>query len=258
MANNGIQQVFQEIEKNKKLSKVTEELLGRVQGIPYRMQEEGGFDGILKCKVSIANNHTVLSVASKHKSDNTCIINVMRASGLDHLTRSSCENDEIALYENTNLSPVFLSEQAKVFLFRPLRFDGWYGSPCALYTSGVTIFRHNGKTRRDRNWEQVNVLSAMLPSFYRKSYMFEQASGCSTAYQLVQKKLRYIINAAIGLGQTKLIFGDFNSKALRIPDNILVPALYNAIGAVSDKLDEVVFSTWHSGNFASRLQKTFL
>lgn len=257
MATDGIQQVLQIVEKNGKLNKATKELLERVKGIPCDIPlKEENFDGVLKCNVSVVRE-AVLDVASRLKSDSTCVVNVVRASGLDYLIRRSVFNDEVELCENTNLPLVFLSEPAKIFLFRPARFEGWHGSPCALYSSGVTVFRHDKKTRKEANWELVNVLSVMLPSFYRKSSMFEQ-QRCSVAYELVLERLRYVVNTAVTLGQTKLIFGDFNNKTLKIPDRILVSALYSAIGSISEKLEEVVFSTKYAASLHLQLQKTFL
>lgn len=258
MATEGIQQVFQAVEKNGKLNKATNELLERLKGIPCSTPPENvQFDGVVKCKVSVVRE-AVLNAASRLKGDSTCIINVMNASGLDYLIRRSTPNDEVELYENTNIPPVFLSEMAREFLFRPARFEGWQGSPCALYSSGVTVFRHDRKMRREANWEQINVLSAMLPSFYRKSAMFERPEKRSLAYNLVLKRLRYVVSVAVALGQTRLIFGDFNNKTLKIPDHILIPALYSAIGSVSDKLEEVIFSTRYATGLDSRLRKTFL
>ena len=164
MATEGIQQVLQEVEKNRKLNKATKELLGRLKGIPCSTpSEEVEFDGVIKCKVSVVKE-AMLDAASRLKGDGTCIINVMNASGLDYLIRRTVHNDEVDLCENTNLAPVFLSETAREFLSRPARFEGRYGSPCALYSSGVTIFRHDRKMRKEANWERVNVLSVMLPS----------------------------------------------------------------------------------------------
>ena len=258
MATEGIQQVLQEVEKNRKLNKATKELLGRLKGIPCSTpSEEVEFDGVIKCKVSVVKEAR-LDAASRLKGDGTCIINVMNASGLDYLIRRTVHNDEVDLCENTNLAPVFLSETAREFLSRPARFEGRYGSPCALYSSGVTIFRHDRKMRKEANWERVNVLSVMLPSFYRKSAMFEQPENCSLAYNLVLKRLRYVVSTAVALEQTKLIFGDFNNKTLKIPEHILVSALYSAIGSVSDRLEEVIFSTKYATGLDSRLRKTFL
>ncbi len=40
MATEGIQQVLQEVEKNRKLNKATKELLGRLKGIPCSTPSE--------------------------------------------------------------------------------------------------------------------------------------------------------------------------------------------------------------------------
>ncbi len=88
--------------------------------------------------------------------------------------------------------------------------------------------------------------------------MFEQPENCSLAYNLVLKRLRYVVSTAVALEQTKLIFGDFNNKTLKIPEHILVSALYSAIGSVSDRLEEVIFSTKYATGLDSRLRKTFL
>lgn len=238
ITNKQLSEALSYIESNKSLQKLSEQLFSSAQYLRLANELSPMVESpVIMCELRCVHGDTITVAAEK---ENQCIINWTNHYNPRRYVESSCNCDEAMLLGSTNLTKVLLSDWANDLLYLNNRLVGYRASQYAIFTNGVTIFRFNSKIVKSKElWKCTNVLTAALPNYNKKGYLFSEEATASREFEAILERLRVIFSAAIFVEQRDIIMSLSRVVLNKIPSGIFVPAIRRVLGEYSSSFNSI-------------------